>query len=553
MAAATIGRLQILLHADARQFDKALTRTQRTLRKFSRQAEAMSRTVAIAGVATIGVLTKIAADAEETQSKFEAVFKEQAEGVEKWVDTLSRAVGRSKIDLRDYAASLQDTFVPMGFARKEAAALATQLVALGIDMASFSNKADADALRDLQSAIVGNHETVRKYGIIITEAALKQELLRMGIQKSANEVTTLEKVQARLNLIMAGTVDAQGDAERTAGSFSNQLKALKGEAKDMAAELGTALLPTMGELVSDARDVVKWLSKWSKLNPGLTSGIAKMAVSVTALSVVVLGLAKGAKALAVALGAIKKLGVLLSPLGAIVGVGALGLGGAIEAKRLERRRIAWEHRRRLEHNEMVRLRFPDQFPPRPTAGDLGGGAGAAVAPARGFSISDEVAASVRAATESSILEYEFEMARNIRLMREHNDGMAALARSFRNQAAVEGLEGFTRQVRVILDDLREARRQYKDQPKVIAAVTALASVRLRRAEHDEALRRAAERTQGPGMGREVTTVGSFRNLAEVARLGAGGRSEAEILDIIAKNSKRTADAVVRIDQQGGLR
>jgi len=38
-------------------------------------------------------------------------------------------------------------------------------------------------------------------------------------------------VQARLNLIMAGTTDAQGDAERTSGSLTNQWRALMAEAK----------------------------------------------------------------------------------------------------------------------------------------------------------------------------------------------------------------------------------------------------------------------------------------------------------------------------------
>jgi hypothetical protein len=92
-------------------------------------------------------------------------------------------------------------------------------------MASFNNESEANVIRDLQSALVGNHETVRKYGVIITQATLDQELLNTGIEGGIREATEQEKVMARMNIILKGTTDAQGDAARTAGSFANSIKA----------------------------------------------------------------------------------------------------------------------------------------------------------------------------------------------------------------------------------------------------------------------------------------------------------------------------------------
>ena len=42
---------------------------------------------------------------------------------------------------------------------------------------SLNNQLDDVVLRDFQSAIVGNHETVRKYGITITEGKLNPNTL----------------------------------------------------------------------------------------------------------------------------------------------------------------------------------------------------------------------------------------------------------------------------------------------------------------------------------------------------------------------------------------
>lgn len=90
----------------------------------------------------------------------------------------------------------------------------------------------------LTSALVGNHEAVRRFGIVITEATLKQELFRIGVKGNAANASNLAKVIARLNIVMRSTGDAQGDAARTSGSFANQMKALQATLLELRIELG---------------------------------------------------------------------------------------------------------------------------------------------------------------------------------------------------------------------------------------------------------------------------------------------------------------------------
>jgi len=189
-------------------------------------------------IAQLGKLSEAGQDYEETFSKFQAVFKSFSDQSLEWVESFASEVGRGKTEILGFMARLQDTFVPLGFARSEAARLSSQITRLGVDLASFNNQADDETIRDLTSAIVGNHEAVRKYGISITEAALKQELYNAGLGDNLQAVTGLQKVQARLAIIMKGTADAQGDATRTAGSFANQMKRLRSEITDARAEVG---------------------------------------------------------------------------------------------------------------------------------------------------------------------------------------------------------------------------------------------------------------------------------------------------------------------------
>ncbi|MCK9435584.1 MAG: hypothetical protein M0Q12_00080 [Synergistaceae bacterium] len=200
---------------------------------------------------------KLASDAEETASKFKAVFGGLEESTKpiydaqlKWIDMMHDKFGRSRTDLMNWSASVQDTFVPMGFARESAMKMSQQVTQLAMDLASFyNNMSESDALQSIQSTLVGNTESARKFGVIITEVTLKQELLAMKAKKVNGVYSEQQKMLARLNLFMKGSKDAQGDAERTAAGFANQMRRLTSMSKEAGETLGKALLPTALRIV----------------------------------------------------------------------------------------------------------------------------------------------------------------------------------------------------------------------------------------------------------------------------------------------------------------
>ena len=201
-----------------------------------------------------------ASDAEEAGAKFRQVFGDLSEGVRENLEVMAKTNRRSVYDLVDFASTLQDTFVPLGFAREQAADFSQTIVQLGVDIAAFSNKADADVINNLTSAIVGNHEAVRSYGIVLTETVLKQELARMGAQNLTGAALEMAKAQARVNVIMRASADAQGAAVREADSYSNTLKAWDAAVQDLKVALGTGLLPAMTSITEAAVGMANSLS-----------------------------------------------------------------------------------------------------------------------------------------------------------------------------------------------------------------------------------------------------------------------------------------------------
>ena len=162
------------LRKDFDQLNRSLKNTNdpldNTNRKFKGFGSTLSSLAAGGALAAIGgglvafgkQAITAASDVEEMQSKFNTVFKSLATDVTAELQEFADAANRSVFDLQGFAATLQDTFVPLGFARDEAADMSVQLVKLAEDLASFNNLPTQQVVEDLQSALVGNTETLRK-------------------------------------------------------------------------------------------------------------------------------------------------------------------------------------------------------------------------------------------------------------------------------------------------------------------------------------------------------------------------------------------------------
>lgn len=274
---ALFGALEQELRLDKSQFSRELSEAEREMESVDDQAEStgsrfsgMGEQMKSAGTAlTMGVTAPMAAvgamslqtasDAEEMQSKMSVVFGESEEEIRQWAAAQEEATGITELQWQEYATTLADTFKPMGFAQDEANAMSKEVTSLAVDLASFNNMPTTEALDRLRGGLVGNHENLEAFGVMITQANLEEKLEGMfGV--GADAATEMQKAQARLQMVTEGTTDAQGDAARTSESFANQMKALKGQLREAGVEIGNTLMPVMKPLVAAAGDAVNWFA-----------------------------------------------------------------------------------------------------------------------------------------------------------------------------------------------------------------------------------------------------------------------------------------------------
>lgn len=236
---------------------------------------------ATAGAVSILKLTKRASDLEETTAKFNTVFKGQEQLAKSWARTLVASYGVSTEQAKRFLASIQDLLVPMGMNAEVAAKLSNEVVKLSVDLGSFNNMPTEKVMMDIQSALVGNFETMKKYGVVLNETRIKQEIMNNKWVKSEKDITQSMKAQAAYNLIVAGSTAALGDFNRTSDGYANQVKIMQASIIDLAAKLGDKLLPTMKIIVEHINTFTKRLQA---LNPETVTLIAKVLLLTTAIA-----------------------------------------------------------------------------------------------------------------------------------------------------------------------------------------------------------------------------------------------------------------------------
>lgn len=209
---------------------------------------------------------KAAMNAEEAKNKFLQVFGNLSGEAESFSNTLGNTVGRSSREIQNSMATFQSFGVGLKMSNSKALEFSKTIASLAIDFASFHNMDDSEAQSRFISALSGSSEVLDKFGINIKEAAIKQQLLKMGFKGNISKATELQKVMARLAIIQQSmnSQGAIGDAGRTKDSLTNRIRALKSAYSDLAVELGNMLLPYAQRLV---KALGQLMNKFRNLSP----------------------------------------------------------------------------------------------------------------------------------------------------------------------------------------------------------------------------------------------------------------------------------------------
>lgn len=198
-----------------------------------------------------------ASDFEESSAKIGEVFGEASGSVFNFAENAAQALGQSKQDVLTAAGTFGTFGKSAGLAGQDLATFSNDFTTLASDLASFNNTSPEEAIMALGAGLRGEAEPLRRYGILLDDATLRQEALRLGlIETTRQALTPQQKVLAAQSAIYKQSSDAQGDFARTSDGLANQQRILKAELENVSIEIGEKLLPIAVDFAHFANDTL---------------------------------------------------------------------------------------------------------------------------------------------------------------------------------------------------------------------------------------------------------------------------------------------------------
>jgi hypothetical protein len=327
--------------------DKAASHTEKAMKKAASESgkawdkvnsigNKMTVGVTMPVVAGMGMAIKSASNLGETVSATGVIFGTQGDAMQQWGDNALKTMGLAKNTALSAANAFGGMFSGMGMSSDQAAKMAQQLVERGRDIKSMYNAGSTEeVLQGLRSAMAGETEPLRRFGVSITQAKIEAEALSAGLVKAEVDTTKLgsaqarvretseksakalkehgqtsleyqkasadaaaadkalesvlngkvgalndqQKAQAILNIIMRESAITQGDYQRTQDSTANSMERTKEQAQQVAAQFGQKLLPVVGKVLTAVSGL---LDRFNKLSPTMQNAVLIIAGIVAA-------------------------------------------------------------------------------------------------------------------------------------------------------------------------------------------------------------------------------------------------------------------------------
>lgn len=283
---------------------------------------AVGITLSVAGIkSAIDGCVEVASSIEEMQNKFDVVFGDMRNEVDKWAQEYSDAIGRNKNDIRTYLADQQNLLVGFGMTRQAGAEMAEQMTSLALDLASFGNMDETASVNAMTKAVMGESEAAKTLGAVLNDSTRAQAMATLGLKGTYDKLDQLTKMQVNYQAILQQSPDAIGDCQRSLDSYESTKKRYIAKLKEIKTIVGQFFLPTYQKILSIGAKGLTMIRDWLQKLTDLTD---KLGGSQRVLSV----LAAAFTAMLVAMN-LKKIGAAINGFTKLARAIGLGHGKAL--------------------------------------------------------------------------------------------------------------------------------------------------------------------------------------------------------------------------------
>ena len=183
-------------------------------------------------------MVKLSSDLIEVQNVVDTVFGDMSSSINDFSKSALKSFGLTELQAKNFSSTIGAIVKASGLGKEATLEMSEGITKLTGDVASFYNLDHEVAFEKLRSGITGETEPLKSLGVVMTVANLEAYRLSQGITTSYKSMSEAQKVALRYNFILDTLSDAQGDFTKTQGSWSNQVRILGGQIKQLGAILG---------------------------------------------------------------------------------------------------------------------------------------------------------------------------------------------------------------------------------------------------------------------------------------------------------------------------
>lgn len=194
------------------------------------------------GFRLLGDAIDISSSLTEVENVVRQTFGQYESLINNFAKTSIEKFGMSELSAKQFASRFQAMGTALDIPQGQMAKMSIRLTELAGDMASFYDVSQEDIAKSLQSVFSGTTAPMRRYGIDLTQATLKEWALKQGLDANISSMTQAEKAMLRYQYVLAHTTNITGDFARTADTWHNQITMLKENFKALGAVVGGGLI-----------------------------------------------------------------------------------------------------------------------------------------------------------------------------------------------------------------------------------------------------------------------------------------------------------------------
>lgn len=244
-------------------------------------------------------------DLEDATGAAGVVFGDSMDKIIAKGETAAAKLGMSKAQVIDAANTFGTLGKSANLSGDDLADFSNEMTDVAGSLSSFKGGSPEEAILAVGAALRGESEPIRRYGILLDDATLRQRALTLGITDSIKTaLTPQQRVLAAQAEILAQSGDAMGDFERTANSTANVQKTLAAESANLSAEIGEKLAPMIVSAQKAGIGFLRWVSDNEAAIVPLVSTLGTLTLAIGGFVAV----SKGVKALKDARATISGLG-----------------------------------------------------------------------------------------------------------------------------------------------------------------------------------------------------------------------------------------------------